>query len=71
MEFHDKLVDRFQDLSKLNKIILLSTRPRFNYHALEIYVLNIEENYRPNLTVFLDIYLYLNSKNNDDFVKHM
>ena len=31
----------------------------------------IEENYLPNLTAFLDIYLYLKSKNNDDSVKHV
>ena len=36
-----------------------------------MYVLNIEENYLPNLTVFLDIYIYLKSKNNDDSVEHM
>ena len=36
-----------------------------------MYTLNIEENYLPNLTTFLDIYLYLKSKNNDDSVKHV
>ena len=42
-----------------------------SYHALEIYVLNIEENYLPNWTAFLDIYLYLKSKNNEDSVKYV
>ena len=36
-----------------------------------MYVLSIEENYLSNLTAFLDIYLYLKSKNNDDSVKHV
>ena len=36
-----------------------------------MYVLNIEENYLPNLTVFLEIYLYFKSKNNDGSVKHV
>ena len=42
-----------------------------SYHALEIYALNIEENYLPNLKAFFSIYLYLKSENNDDSVKNV
>ena len=42
IEFYDKLVDRFQDLSKVN--ILLSTMPRFNYNYLELSIENVWRN---------------------------
>ena len=34
MEFYDKLVDRFQDLSKADNLSV--TKPRFNYNYLEL-----------------------------------
>ena len=73
MEFYDKLVDRFQDLSKVRKsycqqgqgliIISLSFLKKM---FCENYLRKL-----PNLTAFLDICLYLKSKNNGDSVKHV
>ena len=42
MEFYDKLVERFQGLSKVKNPV--SARPRFNYNYLELSKENVLRN---------------------------